>query len=79
MGEYDMMPFSPPDKIEFSLTIEQLRAFIRSNMFPGADIVVKDGKVYVMIPLDNLLQYRISGDNIIVSIPTRQARMIHKG
>ena len=57
--------------VELELTIDELKSFARSNIYSGADIEVKDGKIYILIPLDLIAKYEITGDKVKLMIPVK--------
>lgn len=46
--------------------VETLKKILRMNFHNDIDVVDKDGKLYVVMPLDVLLKYERSGDKIIL-------------
>lgn len=46
--------------------VETLKKILRMNFHNDIDVIEKDGKLYVVMPLDVLLKYERSGDKIIL-------------
>jgi hypothetical protein len=57
--------------VELELSMDELKSFAKANIHPEVDVEVKDGKVYVLIPLDLIAKYEIAGGKVKIIIPVR--------
>jgi hypothetical protein len=58
-------------EVILELTLDQLKSYVKLNIFRDADIRIEDGKIYILIPLDLFIKYEVHGDKVILKIPTR--------
>ena len=63
--------FTARKQIELELDLEGLRSFIKKNVMESADVEVVEGKIYVKVPLDAVVEYEVRGGKIIVRIPVK--------
>lgn len=63
--------FMTRKEIVLELTIDQLKNYVKLNIFKDADVEVKDGKVLLVIPLDLFIPYDIQGDKIVLKLPAK--------
>lgn len=59
------LPLSPEQQY-MAVDGHTLRSIVKLNFHRDADIVIRDGKVYVVLPLDLLFDYRIEGEIIYI-------------
>ena len=55
--------------LEFN--IEELKNFVKLNIFKDADVELSNNKIYIKIPLELLIPYEIKNDKIILKMPAR--------
>jgi len=55
--------------LEFN--IEELKSFVKLNIFKDADVELSNNKIYIKIPLELLIPYEIKNDKIILKMPAR--------
>jgi len=63
--------FTAKKQIELELDLEGLRSFIKKNMMESADLEVVEGKIYVKVPLDAVVEYEVKGEKIIIRVPVK--------
>lgn len=56
------------EKPELELDIEMLKRFIKYNVHQEADIIINNGKIFVVLPLDILFKYSVSGDRVRIQL-----------
>ena len=57
--------------VELELSMDELKTFAKANIHPEVDVEVKDGKIYILIPLDLIARYEITGSKVKIIIPVR--------
>ncbi len=55
--------------LEFS--VEELKSFVKLNIYRDADVELTNGKIYIKIPLELLIPYEVIDGKIILKIPAR--------
>jgi hypothetical protein len=63
--------FMAKREVVLELTMDQLKSYVKLNIFRDADIRIEDGKIYLLIPLELFIQYEVQGDKIVLKIPTK--------
>ena len=63
--------FMAKREVVLELTIDQLKSYVKLNIFRDADVRVEDGKIYLLIPLELFIQYEVQGDKVVLKIPTK--------
>ena len=63
--------FTARKQIELELDLEGLRSFIKKNIMEGADIEIVDGKIYIKVPLDAVVEYEVKNGKVIVRVPVK--------
>jgi len=57
--------------VELELSMDELKTFARANIHPEVDVEVKDGKIYILVPLDLIARYEIANNKVKIIIPVR--------
>jgi hypothetical protein len=63
--------FMAKREVVLELTIDQLKSYVKLNIFRDADVRVENGKIYLLIPLELFIQYEVRGDKVVLKIPTK--------
>lgn len=70
LGVFMAFPeFMARKEVVLELTLEELEAFLSANFIRDAKLVEKDGKLYLLIPLDLFFMYEKKDNKIVVKIP----------
>lgn len=71
MRGVSIFEFTARKEIVLEFTEDQLRSFVKMNIHRDADVIVRDGKLYIMFPFDIMGYYEIQGDKIVIKLPAK--------
>jgi hypothetical protein len=63
--------FTARKQIELELDLDGLRSFIKKNIMESADVEIADGKIYIKVPLDAVVEYEVRGGKVIIRVPVK--------
>jgi hypothetical protein len=63
--------FASRKQIELELDLDGLRSFIKKNVMESADIEIVNGRIYIKVPLDAVVEYEVRGGKVIVRVPVK--------
>ena len=63
--------FMAKREVVLELTMDQLKSYVKLNIFRDADVRVENGKIYLLIPLELFIRYEVQGDKVVLKIPAK--------
>jgi len=72
MSEFTgLFEFMTKKEILLELTVEELKNFVKLNICRDADVEVRNGRLYILLPLEVMIPYDIKDNRVILKLPAR--------